>query len=123
MASKNTLFYVTDNSGGQYAECIKVLKSKLQKIYIGKFIIVVIKKIRWRKKMKVKEHDVRWGIVVRLKKGITRFNGLRLCFSDNALVLLDKNKNPLGNRIYGPVSYEIREKKLMKLVLISPSVF
>lgn len=73
--------------------------------------------------MKVKEHDVRWGIVIRLKKGITRFNGLKLSFSDNALVLLDKNKNPLGNRVYGPVSYEIREKKLMKLVLISPSVF
>jgi large subunit ribosomal protein L14 len=73
--------------------------------------------------MKVKEHDVRRGIVVRLKKGILRFNGMRLSHSDNAVVLLDKNKNPLGNRVYGPISYEIRKKKLMKLILIAPSVF
>jgi large subunit ribosomal protein L14 len=73
--------------------------------------------------MKVKEHDVRRGIVVRLKKSVFRFNGLRLSFSDNAIVLLDKKKNPLGNRIYGPLPYEIREKKLMKLVLMAPSVF
>lgn len=123
MVGKNTWFNIVDNSGGQLGECIKVLKSKWQKISIGKFVIIVIKRIRWRKKMKVKEHDVRRGIVVRLKKSVFRFNGLRLSFSDNAIVLLDKKKNPLGNRIYGPLPYEIREKKLMKLVLMAPSVF
>lgn len=123
MAGKNTFFNIVDNSGGQFGECIKVLKSGLQRISIGKFVIVVVKRTRWRKKMKVKEHDVRRGIVVRLKKGILRFNGMRLSHSDNAVVLLDKNKNPLGNRVYGPISYEIRKKKLMKLILIAPSVF
>ena len=68
-------------------------------------------------------HDVRFGIIVRTKKKIRRYNGIFVSFEDNAMVLLDKNLNPIGNRINGPLSYEVREKKLMKLILVAPSIF
>jgi len=123
MIGIKTRFFITDNSGGKFGECIKVLRKKYQHACIGDFIVIAIKKIRKYKKMKVKMHEVRFGIIVRTKKMITRFNGFHLSFSDNAMVLLDKNLNPLANRINGPLSYEIREKKLMKLVLIAPNVF
>jgi len=123
MIGIKTRFFITDNSGGRKGECIKVLKKKYQHAYVGDFIVVAIKKVKTRKKMKVKMHDVRFGIIVRTKKNIRRYNGISVSFEDNAMVLLDKNLNPIGNRIHGPLSYEVREKKLMKLILISPSVF
>jgi large subunit ribosomal protein L14 len=123
MIGIKTRFYITDNSGGKHAECIKVLRKKYQHASVGDFIVVAIKKVKMRKKMKVKMHDVRFGIIVRTKKNIRRYNGIYISFEDNAMVLLDKNLNPLGNRINGPLSYEVREKKLMKLILSAPSVF
>ncbi len=123
MIGVKTRFLITDNSGGKQAECIKVLKKKYQHAKVGDFIVVAIKKVKMRKKMKVKMHDVRFGIIVRTKKNIRRYNGIFVSFEDNAMVLLDKNLNPIGNRINGPLSYEVREKKLMKLILVAPSIF
>lgn len=123
MIGIKTRFYITDNSGGKQGECIKVLRKKFQHAAVGDYIVIAIKKVKMRKKMKVKTHDVRFGIIVRTKKNIKRYNGLYISYEDNAMVLLDKNLNPLGNRINGPLSYEVREKKLMKLILIAPSVF
>ena len=115
MIGIKTRFYITDNSGGRQGECIKVLRKKFQHAYVGDFIVIAVKK--------VKMHDVRFGIIVRTKQNIRRYNGIYVSFEDNAMVLLDKNLNPIGNRINGPLSYEIRMKKLMKLILIAPSVF
>lgn len=123
MIGIKTRFYITDNSGGRQGECIKVLRKKKQHAIVGDYIVVAIKKVKMRKKMKVKMHDVRFGIIVRTKKNIYRYNGIIVSYEDNAMVLLDKNLNPIGNRISGPLSYEIREKKLMKLILIAPSIF
>lgn len=123
MIGIKTRFLITDNSGGKQGECIKVLRKKYQHAIVGDFIVVAIKKVKMRKKMKVKMHDVRFGIIVRTKKNINRYNGIFISFEDNAMVLLDKNLNPIGNRINGPLSYEVREKKLMKLILIAPSIF
>jgi large subunit ribosomal protein L14 len=123
MIGIKTRFLITDNSGGKQGECIKVLRKKYQHAKVGDFIVVAIKKVKMRKKMKVKMHDVRFGIIVRTKKNISRYNGIFISFEDNAMVLLDKNLNPIGNRINGPLSYEVREKKLMKLILIAPSIF
>lgn len=123
MIGVKTRFFITDNSGGKQAECIKVLKKKYQHASVGDYIVVAIKKVKMRKKMKVKMHDVRFGIIVRTKKNIKRYNGIYVSFEDNAMVLLDKNLNPIGNRISGPLSYEVREKKLMKLILVAPSIF
>lgn len=123
MIGIKTRFFITDNSGGKQGECIKVLKKKYQHAKVGDFIVVAIKKVKMRKKMKVKMHDVRFGIIVRTKKNITRYNGLIISYEDNAMVILDKNLNPIANRISGPLSYEVREKKLMKLILIAPSIF
>jgi len=123
MIGVKTRFFITDNSGGKQAECIKVPKKKYQHASVGDYIVVAIKKVKMRKKMKVKMHDVRFGIIVRKKKNIKRYNGIYVSFEDNAMVLLDKNLNPIGNRINGPLSYEVREKKLMKLILVAPSIF
>src|SRR3989338_1532568 len=123
MIGVKTRFFITDNSGGKQAECIKVLKKKYQHASVGDYIVVAIKKVKMRKKMKVKMHDVRFGIIVRTKKNIRRYNGIYVSFEDNAMVLLDKNLNPIENRINGPLSYEVREKKLIKLILVAPSIF
>lgn len=123
MIGVKTRFFVTDNSGARQGECIKVLNKKYQHAKVGDFIIVAIKKVKLRRKIKVKLHDVRFGVIVRTKKNIFRYNGIFISFEDNAMVLLDKNLNPLSNRVNGPLSYEIRIKKLMKLILISPSIF
>ena len=123
MIGIKTRFYITDNSGGRQGECIKVLRKKFQHAHVGDFIVIAVKKVKMRKKMKVKMHDVRFGIIVRTKKNIRRYNGIYISFEDNAMVLLDKNLNPIGNRINGPLSYEVRMKKLMKLILIAPSIF
>ncbi|YP_007890045.1 ribosomal protein L14 (mitochondrion) [Naegleria fowleri] len=123
MIGVKTRFYITDNSGAKEGECIKVLNKKYQHAKVGDFIVVAIKKVRLRKKIKVKLHDVRFGIIVRTKKNVCRYNGIHISFEDNAMALLDKNLNPIGNRVSGPLSYEIRVKKLMKLILISPSIF
>lgn len=123
MIGVKTHFLITDNSGGKQGECIKVLRKKYQHAKVGDFIVVAIKKVKKRKKMKVKMHEVRFGIIVRTKQNISRHNGIFISFEDNAIVLLDKNLNPIGNRINGPLSYEVREKKLMKLILIAPSIF
>lgn len=123
MIGVKTRFYITDNSGAKEGECIKVLNKKYQHAKVGDFIVVAIKKVRLRKKIKVKLHDVRFGIIVRTKKNVCRYNGIYISFEDNAMALLDRNLNPIGNRVSGPLSYEIRVKKLMKLILISPSIF
>jgi large subunit ribosomal protein L14 len=123
MVGVKSRFLITDNTGAKVGECIKVLKKKYQHACIGDFIIVALKKVKRKKKMKVKKHEVRFGVIVRTKNAVNRYNGLNVSFHDNAMVLLDKTLTPIGNRITGPLSYEIRIKKLIKLILIAPSVF
>lgn len=123
MIGVKTRFLVTDNTGAQIGECIKVLNKKYQHAKTGDFIVVALKRVRRKKKMKVKKHEVRFGVIVRTKNSVMRHNGIRISFADNAMVILDKTLNPIGNRITGPLSYEIRLRKLMKLILISPSIF
>lgn len=123
MIGIKTRFSITDNTGAKVGECIKVLHKKHQHACTGDFIVVALKKVKKKKKIKVKKHEVRFGIIVRSKNKVSRYNGLIISFEDNAMVILDKNLNPIGNRITGPLSYEIRIKKLMKLILISPSIF
>jgi len=82
MIGVKTRFFITDNSGGKQAECIKVLKKKYQHASVGDYIVVAIKKVKMRKKMKVKMHDVRFGIIVRTKKNIRRYNGIYVSFED-----------------------------------------
>jgi large subunit ribosomal protein L14 len=112
---------VADNSGALIAECIKVLRKKKNIGIIGDIIIVAIKKAYFKKK--VKKHDVQRAVIVRTKKKILRNNtGSSLCFNKNAVVIIDKKNNPLGNRIKGSMCKELREKKFMKLISLASTI-
>jgi large subunit ribosomal protein L14 len=112
---------VADNSGALIAECIKVLRKKKNVGVIGDIIIVAIKKAYFKKK--VKKHDVQRAVIVRTKKKILRNNiGSSLSFNKNAVVIIDKKNNPLGNRIKGSMCKELREKKFMKLISLASTI-
>lgn len=112
---------VLDNSGAKQAEIIRVLKNKKQRISLGDTVIVAIKKASNDKK--VKKHDVKSGIIIQTKKKINRKNlGITLAFDTNSIVLLGKGTDPLGTRIKGPVTQELRKKNLIKILSLAPSV-
>lgn len=110
-----------DNSGAYLVELIRVLKKKKDNGVVGDIIVVAVKKSSTKKK--VKRHDVKWAIIVQTKKYIHRkYLGIRIKFDRNATVLIDKKYAPLGNRIKGTVTQELRNKKFMKIILLAPSV-
>ena len=112
---------VLDNSGAKQAEIIRVLKNKKQRISLGDTVIVAIKKASNDKK--VKKHDVKSGIIIQTKKKINRKTlGITLAFDTNSIVLLGKGTDPLGTRIKGPVTQELRKKNLIKILSLAPSV-
>jgi len=122
MATIKTHFNVVDNSGGISAECIKVLGKRRQYPELGSVVVLAVKKIKLKRKMKIRAHQVTYGVVTRLKKLSSRFTSFRISFDENGVVLLDKKMNPACNRIFGAVPYELRKKKHMKIVLMSQSI-
>tara|TARA_Y100001970_G_scaffold251411_1_gene324178 strand:- start:622 stop:936 length:315 start_codon:yes stop_codon:yes gene_type:complete len=101
--------------------CIKVLGgSKRRYAGIGDVIKVTIKEAIPRGK--VKKGDVFDAVVVRTKKGVRRSDGSLIRFDGNAAVLLDKQLNPVGTRIFGPVTRELRTEKFMRIVSLAPEV-
>ena len=112
---------VADNSGARNLQCIKVLGgSKKRFATIGDIIIVSIKDAI--PKGKVKKGDVYKALIVRTKKDFYRFDGSVIRFDKNAAVLLDKQEEPIGTRIFGPVTRELRSKKFMKIISLAPDV-
>ncbi len=116
----NTRVVITDNTGGRIGECIKVLGSRYGRAFLSSLIILTVKKSTNLKK--VKTHDIRIGIVVRMCRRTRRQNGTTISFGDNAVVLLDKRENPLGNRLFGPIASELVIKKYNKIVFMSSSL-
>ena len=112
---------VADNSGARKLQCIKVLGgSKKRFASIGDIIIVSIKDAI--PKGKVKKGDVYKALIVRTKKDFSRKDGSTIRFDKNAAVLLDKQEEPIGTRIFGPVTRELRSKKFMKIISLAPEV-
>lgn len=112
---------VADNSGGRRVECIKVLGgSKRRYAGIGDVIRVSIKEANPRGK--VKKGDVVYAVVVRCKNGVRRSDGSRIRFDDSAVVLLNNQKQPIGTRIFGPVTRELRGEQFMKIISLAPEV-
>ena len=112
---------VADNSGARKLQCIKVLGgSKKRFASIGDIIIVSIKDAI--PKGKVKKGDVYKALIVRTKKDFSRKDGSIIRFDKNAAVLLDKQEEPIGTRIFGPVTRELRSKKFMKIISLAPEV-
>lgn len=122
MVGLKTRFLIGDNSGAVKGECIKVLNSKSQVVKVGSFVVLAIKKVQFKKKMKVKNHYIHYGIVLRTKQFFSRFNGLKVNFDENVVVILDRKGNPMFNRVFGAIPYEIRSKKLTKVLLMAQSV-
>ncbi len=122
MIRERSVLNVSDNSGAKFVMCIKVLGgSKRRYANIGNIIKIVVKEVI--KNSKVKKGDVLKAVVVRTKFGIRRMDGSIIRFDNNACVLLnDINEQPIGTRIFGPVTRELRCDKFMKIVSLAPEV-
>ncbi len=120
MIQTESIVNVADNSGAKRVMCIKVLGgSKRRYAGIGDVIKVTIKEAAPRGK--VKKGDVMFAVVVRTCKGVRRPDGSLIRFDTNAVVLLNAQKQPIGTRVFGPVTRELREK-FMKIVSLALEV-
>ena len=121
MIQMQTILDVADNSGARRVQCIKVLGgSKRRYANIGDVIKVTVKEAIPRGK--VKKGEVMFAVVVRTRKGIRRDDGSVIRFDSNAVVLLNSQKQPIGTRIFGPVTRELRFGNFMKIVSLALEV-
>ena len=121
MIQMQTELQVADNSGARKVECIKVLGGSHRRYAtVGDVIKVTVKEAIPRGR--VKKGDVYNAVVVRTKKGIRRRDGSALRFDGNAAVILNDNHQPIGTRIFGPVTRELRGEKFMKIISLAPEV-
>lgn len=112
---------VADNSGARRVMCIKVLGgSKRRYARVGDLIKVTVKEAIPRGK--VKKGQVMTAVVVRTRRGVRRPDGSIIRFDDNAAVLLNNQEAPIGTRIFGPVTRELRGEKFMKIISLAPEV-
>ena len=116
-----TMLQVSDNSGAKTVQCLKILKGSKQKFgSIGDLITISIKTRRAHKKLKKKE--IRKAVIVRTKKSLSRITGLRLRFDKNIVIIINLIGLPLATRIFGPVTYELRKKKYLKILSLASKV-
>ena len=121
MIQTQSYLEVADNSGARRVMCIKVLGgSKRRYANIGDVIKVTVKEAIPRGK--VKKGQVMTAVVVRTRKGVRRPDGSLIKFDDNAAVLLNAQDAPIGTRIFGPVTRELRGEKFMKIISLAPEV-
>lgn len=121
MIQEQSILSIADNSGARRVMCIKVLGgSKRRYAHVGDVIKVAIKEAI--PTGKVKKGSVADAVVVRTRKDIKREDGSSIRFDDNAAVLINTQKQPIGTRIFGPVSRELRSKDFMKIISLAPEV-
>lgn len=121
MIQEQTILNVADNSGARRVLCIKVLGgSRRRYANIGDIIKISIKEAIPRGK--VKKGDVMKAVVVRTRNGIHRSDGSVIRFDNNACILLNNNNLPVGTRVFGPVTRELRVEKFMKIISLAPEV-
>ncbi|MDH5179287.1 MAG: 50S ribosomal protein L14 [Gammaproteobacteria bacterium] len=121
MIQMQTMLDVADNSGARRVQCIKVLGgSKRRYAGIGDVIKVSVKEAIPRGR--VKKGDVFNAVVVRTRKGVRRPDGSLIRFDGNAAVLLNNQLQPIGTRIFGPVTRELRSENFMKIISLAPEV-
>ncbi len=121
MIQAESMLEVADNSGARRVMCIKVLGgSKRRYARIGDIIKVTVKEAIPRGK--VKKGQVMNAVVVRTRSGVRRQDGSLIKFDGNAAVLLNTNNAPIGTRIFGPVTRELRGEKFMKIISLAPEV-
>jgi large subunit ribosomal protein L14 len=121
MIQTESYLEVADNSGARRVMCIKVLGGSHRRYArVGDLIKVTVKEAIPRGK--VKKGQVMTAVVVRTRKGVRRSDGSLIKFDDNAAVLLNNNNAPIGTRIFGPVTRELRGEKFMKIISLAPEV-
>ena len=121
MIQQETILDVADNSGARKVMCIKVLGgSKRRYASVGDMIVVSVKEAT--PNAKVKKGDVLKAVVVRTAKEYRRADGSYIRFDENSAVLVNNQKEPIGNRIFGPVARELRGKDFMKIISLAPEV-
>ena len=112
---------VADNSGARRVACIRVLGGTRRRYAsIGDVIVVAVKDAI--PNARVKKGEVRKAVVVRTKKEISRSDGSYIRFDQNAAVLIDNQREPVGTRIFGPVARELRGRRFMKIISLAPEV-
>src|SRR6476659_2283238 len=121
MVQQQTMLDVADNSGAKRVMCIKVLGgTKRRYASIGDVIVVSIREAI--PQATVKKGDVAKAVIVRTKKEIRRADGSYIRFDGNSAALINKDNEPIGTRIFGPVARELRAKKFMKIISLAPEV-
>ena len=121
MIQVTTHLEVADNSGARVVKCIKVLGGSRRKYAgLGDVIVVSIKEAM--PGTKVKKGETARAVVVRTARGYLRSDGSYIKFDANSAVLINKDKEPIGTRIFGPVARELRAKKFMKIISLAPEV-
>jgi large subunit ribosomal protein L14 len=121
MVQTTTTLDVADNSGAKKIMCIRVLGGTKRKYAsIGDVIVVSIKEAI--PNAKVKKGEVAKAVIVRTKKEVSRPDGSYIRFDTNSAVLVDKDNEPVGTRIFGPVARELRAKRFMKIISLAPEV-
>lgn len=121
MIQQESILDIADNTGAKKVLCIKVLGgSRKRYARVGDLIVVSVKEAQ--PNSKIKKGTVHKAVVVRTKKEIARADGSLIRFDNNSAVLLNAQKEPIGNRIFGPVARELRGKNFMKIISLAPEV-
>jgi large subunit ribosomal protein L14 len=121
MIQQESVLQVADNSGAKRVACIRVLGGTRRRYAsVGDIIVVSVKDAI--PNARVKKGEVRKAVVVRTRKSIGRADGSYIKFDDNAAVLIDQQREPVGTRIFGPVARELRARKFMKIISLAPEV-
>lgn len=117
MIQSQTYLHVADNTGARKLKCIQVLSGgKQNAATLGDIIIAVVKDAN--PNMSIKKSDVVRAVIIRIRKNVRRKNGTNIRFDDNAAVILNKDNNPRGTRVFGPVARELRELRNIKFTKI-----
>nr|QCI08427.1 ribosomal protein L14 [Ptilothamnion sphaericum] len=121
MIQTQSYLNIADNSGARKIMCIQVLGSSNPSYAgVGDIIIGVVKDAS--PNMPVKRSDVIRAVIVRTKKTIRRNDGMSIRFDDNAAVIINKENNPKGTRVFGPIAKELRDKNFAKIISLAPEV-
>lgn len=120
MIQPQTRLVVADNSGARELMCIRVLGGNRRYAHIGDVIVAVVKEAT--PNMPVKKSDVVKAVIVRSSHPMRRTDGSTIKFDDNAAVIINKDMNPRGTRVFGPIARELRDRNFMKIISLAPEV-
>nr|YP_009391902.1 ribosomal protein L14 [Acrosorium ciliolatum]ARW60046.1 ribosomal protein L14 [Acrosorium ciliolatum] len=121
MIQTQSYLNIADNSGARKIMCIRILGSSNPNYAgIGDIIIGVVKDAS--PNMPIKRSDIIRAVIVRTKKTVRRSDGMSIRFDDNAAIIINKENNPRGTRVFGPIAKELRDKNFSKIISLAPEV-